>query len=115
MKTIEELKAENLPSCTGEEIFHIKEDSTPEELEKGKKFLEAINKYFDKKFLPFNTNCVRCDTVLVNPTGDGAIVDAGKHGECKCGVCGYLSRYWHQIEEFGIIQNIVLQYHPDTF
>lgn len=114
MKTIEELKKENLPSCTAEEIFYIKEDATEEETSKGKKSLLVINQYLDKKFLPFSENCVRCNAELLNAKGDGAIKDGEKFGEAQCAVCAYPSRYYHHLNDFGIIQNIVLQYHPDT-
>lgn len=122
IKTLEELKEENLPKATGGSV-DIKVDGKDREVA-----VKIFDKYFSDFVDPKSTgstgdgwitgsqNCVQCGRRL-----DGLLGTFGwglAHGEGNCGECGYPSRAHHKIkdedgEPFAEMRNQLLQYHPD--
>lgn len=123
MKTLAELRAENLPHATTLGVFKVraKANTTPKEAEANERELAEVVAKVDPylaAFVPVQDHCICCGRRLV-----GEMLQAAMgmttfrwglvYGEGKCGACGWPCRARHEVG--GLHWNTVLQYHPDTF
>lgn len=122
IKSLEELRAENLPKARWEDVG-LKIDGKDREIA-----IRIFDKYFADFIDPLSTRiegdggiagtqrCIQCGSRL-----DGILGSFGwglAHGEGNCGECGYPSRVHHKImdedgELFVEMRFAMLQYHPE--
>jgi hypothetical protein len=114
MKTLTQLKAENLPVATAETIgIHITSETN---LSAAEVATSKLNVYL-QSFLPVDLDgkCVMCGAVQGGLTAQlmGTGFNFGMvNGEGTCGTCGYPGRAVHKVPGVGTIENLILQYHP---
>jgi len=111
MKTLDELKKENLPKLQFDQIFKAKETCSESDRNNVQKYLDNFVSQNEKH------ECIQCGVELTGILGSfrwGLV-----SGEGHCCNCGYPARAHHSIkdeneEEMFTIKNYVLQYHPEV-
>ena len=119
IKTIPELKAENITPATCESVgitFKPKPGFSTGEND-AQYAIETINKYLENFVM--SKKCIACGVPLLGESilESGSFVWGIATGEGNCNNCGYLARAIHrielpEIEDAATLSNVILQYHP---
>ncbi len=111
MKTLDELRAENLPHamCQNIGLLAKPKGGSDENRQAAEKFVAEADAYF-AYFTP-GPNCPKCGTTLNGMFGSFTWGIA--NGEGHCARCKYPARAYHRSEPFEMF-TLILPYHPSV-